>query len=115
MTWSRTAVDLHGAQLVALVVGIAILSQWIAWRSRVPAIIYLLTSGFAAGAILRRAGIETGLEQFNQTFVPVAAALVLFEGGLNTRWQDLQKVGLPVLRLVSVGLVLTWILTTASA
>ncbi len=107
--------ELHGSHVVALIVGAAFLCQWFAWRTRVPAILYLLVTGLAVGPLLRRPELSEGVEQFARGFVPVAAALILFEGGLNTRYRDIKEVARPLRGLVTVGLLTTWALTSVFA
>lgn len=107
--------ELHGAQIVALVLGVAFLCQWLAWRTRIPAILFLLGSGMLAGPMLRGPELAEGLDRFANTFVPVAAALMLFEGGLNARYQDLKRVARPLWGLVTIGLTVTWALTSLGA
>lgn len=107
--------ELHAAQLVALVLGVAFLCQWLAWRTRIPAILYLLISGLIAGPLLRSPSLREGVDTFAHNFVPVAAALILFEGGLNARYQDLKRVARPLWGLVTVGLTITWVLTSVGA
>jgi len=107
--------ELHGAQLVAIVLGGAFFCQWLAWRTRIPAILYLLVSGLLAGPLLRQPDIRGGVDTFADGFVPVAAALMLFEGGLNARYRDLKRVARPLWGLVTVGLGITWLLTSLGA
>jgi len=107
--------ELHAAQLIALVLGVAFLCQWLAWRTRIPAILYLLIAGFLAGPLLRSPELRDGVDKFAKNFVPVAAALILFEGGLNARYQDLKRVARPLWGLVTIGLMLTWVLTSVGA
>lgn len=87
-----------------LVLGVG--AQWIAWRLQVPSILLLLVCGFVAGAVTNP--LELVGENLLYPLVSLAVAVVLFEGGLSLRFRDLQDVGSVVLRLVTVGVLLTW-------
>lgn len=89
-----------------LFLGVA--AQWLAWRLRLPAILLLLICGFAAGAITNP--IELFGEDLLYPLVSLAVAVVLFEGGLSLRLADLHDAGTVVLRLVTVGVFVTWVL-----
>lgn len=97
---------------IAFLFGIGALCQWTAWRLRVPAILLLLVTGFVAGPV-------TGLLEpdglFGPSFRPLvslAVALILFEGGLTLRFQELRGAGKAVRNLLTIGVVVTWALST---
>ena len=108
---------MHEHLMVGLVMLIALGagSQLLAFHARVPSILVLLVCGFVAGPIL---GVVTPSELLGEITFPLVslgAAIVLFEGGLTAWFQDLKAIESPVRRLVSVGLVITWVLSTAAA
>ena len=89
-----------------LVLGVA--AQWAAWRFKLPAILLLLGTGFALG---RWAAPEKFLrDDVLATGVSMSVAVILFEGGLSLRFRDLASTGPAIVRLVTVGCVVTWIL-----
>jgi NhaP-type Na+/H+ or K+/H+ antiporter len=47
--------------------------------------------------------------------VSLAAALVLFEGGLSASWEEIRTVASPVRRLVTVGVCASWLMIAAAA
>ncbi|HEX6423760.1 MAG TPA: cation:proton antiporter [Acidimicrobiales bacterium] len=85
--------------------------QWAARQLRVPSIVLLLAGGLAVGPGL---GLVDPDEIFGDALFPVvslAVGLLLFHGGLELRLADLRGgVRRPVLRLVTVGAVVTWVL-----
>lgn len=90
-----------------LVLGIA--AQWIAWRLHLPSILLLLIFGFFAG--------PSGLNLINPShlfgdllfpLVSLAVAVILFEGGLTLHFNQIPGVRSVILRLISVGAVITW-------
>ena len=90
--------------LVALGAG----SQWLAWRLRVPSILVLLTVGFIAGPVTGLFEPDEVLGALTFPFVSLAAAVVLFEGGLTASWDEIRGVAKPVRRLILVGIPITW-------
>lgn len=97
-------VDL-GLMLAAMLV-IGFLAQWLAWRVRLPAILFLLLAGLLLGPI---GGVLNPNELLGDLLFPMvslAVALILFEGSLNLRFSDLTGIGHAVPRLVIYGAVL---------
>ena len=96
---------------IGLVVVLGIGLQWAARRIRVPSIVLLLAGGLVVGPGL---GLVDPDEIFGDALFPVvslAVGLLLFHGGLELRLADLRGgVRRPVLRLVTVGALVTWAL-----
>lgn len=90
--------------LVALGAG----SQWLAWRLRIPSILVLLTVGFVAGPVTGFFRPDEVLGALTFPFVSLAAAVVLFEGGLTASWEEIRGVAKPVRRLIVIGVPVTW-------
>jgi NhaP-type Na+/H+ or K+/H+ antiporter len=84
--------------------------QWIARRFRLPAILLLIAAGLAAGPWL---GIIRPDEIFGDslfTLVSMAVSLLLFEGGLGLDVVELRRRGpRPVVQLVTIGVLITWV------
>ena len=106
---------------LASVITLGITVQWLAWRVHLPAILLLLVSGFL---LLPVYGIMTGdwpqansLVESSVLFpiVSLSVAIILFEGGLTLRISELHGTGSIVLRLVTLGVVLTWVMATVTA
>jgi len=101
---------------IGLVVVAGVGLQWIARWLRVPSIILLLAGGLAVGPAL---GWLDPDEVFGDTLFPVvslAVGVLLFNGGMELRFADLRGAArAPVLRLVTVGALATWLLTAAAA
>jgi NhaP-type Na+/H+ or K+/H+ antiporter len=90
-----------------LALGVAV--QWLAWRLRLPSIVLLLVTGFILGQVSPQ---EPGPNQ--QLFfavVSLSVGIILFEGGLNLDFREIKGVRGVVFRLVSIGLVVTWLMT----
>ena len=101
----------------ALVLGLGMLAQWVAWRLRQPSITFLLLFGLLVGPISALVmgepilDVEHLLGDLLFPFVSGAVAIILFEGGLSLRFRDLQGAGWVVGRLVSVGVLGTWLIS----
>jgi len=90
-------------------------SQWIGWRFRIPAIVVMSIVGLLAGPIL---GIIHPNEDFGELFKPIisiAVAIILFEGSLNLDFRELKGLGRPVMRIVTIGAILAWLLGSLAA
>ena len=91
-----------------LILGVA--AQWAAWRFKLPAILLLLGTGFALG---RWMPPEKVIEpELLAAGVSMSVAVILFEGGLSLRFRDLAATGPAIVRLVTVGCVVTGLLAT---
>ncbi|MEZ4598871.1 MAG: sodium:proton antiporter [Syntrophotaleaceae bacterium] len=90
------------------------LCQWLAWRSRLPAIIFLLTAGILLGPVFRLLNPDQLLGNLLFPFVSLSVAVILFEGGLTLRFRDIVGIEAVVRNLVSLGILVTG-LTTALA
>ena len=117
------------------VLGVA--AQWIAWRLRLPSILVLLTVGVLLGrfvdidqllvdslrveAIATVTGSADQIQTLSQDasaarllfpLVSLAVGVIMFEGGLSLRFSELRQSGSAVLRLVTLGCLFSWALTS---
>ncbi len=91
-------------------------AQWIAWRLKLPSILLLLVFGFFAGPHWLDLGIADLLRrELLFPVVSVFVALILFEGGMTLKMGDLKQHGRVVIRLISIGALVTWVLATLAA
>lgn len=108
---------------LAGILALGIAAQWIAWRTRLPSILLLLSLGFAVGPGLRWfLGPDTPFLNPDQLFgdlllpvVSLSVCVILYEGGLTLRFRELRDVGVVVRNLVTVGALVTWLLATIFA
>ena len=101
---------------LALVLVLAVSSQLLAARLRLPAIVVLLPAGFLAGAATDAVDPERLLGPLYQPFVSIAVGVVLFEAGLRLSLREVAAdVRGIVLRLVGVGGLVTWAGVAAAA
>jgi NhaP-type Na+/H+ or K+/H+ antiporter len=97
---------------VALAVG----SQILASRLRIPALIVLLPVGFAAGALTNDVNPNDLLGSLFQPLVSLAVAVILFDSGVGLNLRKLQgNARGVVLRLIVVGVPVTMAFAAVSA
>lgn len=100
--------------ILSLVVFAGILCQWLAWRVKLPAILFLLGSGLVAGPVL---GLLDADELFGDLlfpFISLAVSIILFEGSLTLKFEEISGLKKVIRRLVSVGALLTWLITAVT-
>jgi len=108
---------------IASVIILGIFAQWLAWRIKVPAILPLILMGLVVGPLstLRTADGHKWLEPiFNGTkglfpgetlfyFVSLSIGIILFEGGLTLKKQEIKGVGPAIGKLISLGSAVTFV------
>ena len=101
-------------QLAALV-GIGFLAQWLAWRVRLPAILFLLLIGLVLGPGLGWLDPEKAMGALFFPFITLGVAIILFEGAATLRFDELAGVGVTVTRLVTIGALICVLLLALAA
>ena len=100
---------------LTVIVAFGVGGQWLASRIRVPSILVLLLAGFIAGPIT---GLVDPDEIFGDLLFPavsLATGLLLFDSGMSLRLSALSIGRQPVLRLVTLGVLVTWIVGSVTA
>ena len=100
---------------LALIIFFGILAQWIAWRFRLPSILLLLIAGFLAGPITGLINPDHYFGNLLFPLVSISVAIILFEGGLSLKISELKSVGKVLLKLITIGIALTWLLAALAA
>lgn len=89
-------------------------AQWLAWRTKLPAILLLLIAGIFAGSTgLLNPDLVMG--DLFTPFISLSVGIILFEGGLSLRFSELKEIGSDVVKLVSIGVMVTLALASVSA
>jgi NhaP-type Na+/H+ or K+/H+ antiporter len=100
---------------IGLVLVLAVGSQLLARALRLPAIVVLLPVGFIAGILTADVRPNDLLGPLYQPFVSVTVGVILFEAGLRLSFRDVTpRIRPVVVRLVSVGALLTWLAITGA-
>ncbi len=100
---------------IVVVIALGIGAQWFSWRIHVPSILLLLVFGFLAGPVTGILDPSSLQGDWVLAFVSVAIGIILFEGGLSLRISELREGGKPILNLITIGVLVTWVLAGAAA
>ena len=99
---------------VGLILVLAVGSQVLASRLRIPAIIVLLPAGFVAGALTTDVDPQRLLGPAFEPLVSLSVAVILYDAGLGLDLRKLKghtrKV---VIRLIVLGVLITWAVAAA--
>lgn len=99
----------------ASIVVLGIIAQWLAWRLRFPSILFFLIFGFVAGPVTNLLHPDAIFGDLLLPVVSISVALILFEGGLSLRINELREIGSVVIILIVVGAIITWIIASLAA
>ena len=107
---------------LAGIIILGIFAQWMAWRLKIPAILPLILIGLAVGPLSTlysddgrqwiqpiwddEQGFFPGESLFY--FVSLAIGIILFEGGLTLKLNEVKKVGGVIGKLISLGSIVTF-------
>lgn len=97
----------------AVVLGVG--AQWLAWRMRLPAIVLLLGIGIIVGPVLGLLNPDHLLGEALFPIASLAVAIILFEGALTLRIEEIHGLRGPIWNLVSIGALLNLVLIAAAA
>ncbi len=100
--------------LLAAVVFAGMLCQWLAWRVRLPAILFLLCAGIIAGPLAGWLDSDALFGDLLFPFISLSVAVILFEGSLTLRFHQIAGLGQVVRNLISVGVLASWLITAAA-
>ncbi|NNM00544.1 MAG: sodium:proton antiporter [Gammaproteobacteria bacterium] len=105
----------HLVQVIVTVAFAGMLSQWLAWRFKVPAIVLLTLMGLLLGPVSGLLDPDQDFGALLRPLVQLSVAVILFEGGLSLRLKELEAAGAGVRRLVTLGPVINWVLGAGCA
>jgi NhaP-type Na+/H+ or K+/H+ antiporter len=108
---------------LAGIIILGILAQWMAWRLKIPAILPLIIIGLLVGPIatlFTEDGLKIIEPIWNGTqgifpgdslfyFVSLAISIILFEGGLTLKRNEILNTGPVIGKLISVAVIITFI------
>ena len=110
---------------IASIIILGIFAQWISWKIRVPAILPLIIIGLLVGPLstlwsadggkwiepIFNPGTGNGLFPGESLFyfVSLAIGIILFEGGLTLKRKEISDIGPAIVKLITVGSVVTFI------
>ncbi len=92
----------------ALIGLISFASQWLAWRVKLPAILFLLASGLLIGPVTQQFNPDALFGDLLFPLISLAVAIILFEGSLTLDLKEIRSQKGVVQRLITVGAGITW-------
>ncbi len=94
--------------IIAIIAIVALASQWTAWLTKLPAILFLLIAGIILGPGVGVLEPDAVFGELLFPLVSLSVAVILFEGSLTLRFDELRKLGSVVHRLVTIGALVSW-------
>ncbi|GFZ86758.1 cation:proton antiporter [Dyella caseinilytica] len=94
---------------------IGFFAQWLAWRVKLPAILFLLLAGILLGPVVHALDPDQLLGPLLMPIVSLSVALILFEGSLTLRFHELSGISHVVRGLVSYGAIIALLMLAAAA
>lgn len=101
--------------LLVCILGVGFLAQWLAWRVRLPAILFLLLAGILMGPVAGVLAPDKLLGPLLFPIVSLAVSVILFEGSLTLRFSELPDIGRAVRGLVTYGAVIAVLMLAVAA
>lgn len=101
--------------LLAAILAAGTFAQWVAWKTRLPAILFLLALGLIAGPVTGLLVPDALFGDLLFPMVSLAVAVILFEGALTLRFEEIRGLAGVVRNLVTVGALLTWVVVALGA
>ena len=100
---------MHTPEIVLAGIGVAAMaSQWLAWRLRVPAILFLLLAGIVMGPVAGWLDPDALFGDLLFPLVSLSVAVILFEGSLTLEFHQTRGLEQVVRRLVTGGTLIAW-------
>ncbi|NLE96177.1 MAG: sodium:proton antiporter [Dehalococcoidia bacterium] len=100
---------------LAIILALGLGSEWVAWRLQLPSVLVLLVAGFLAGPVFGILQPDLVSDETLVSIVSLAVAVILFEGSLSLRLSELGGSAPTVWRLLSIGVLVTWLLAAAAS
>jgi NhaP-type Na+/H+ or K+/H+ antiporter len=97
--------------LISAILLAGICCQWIAWRVKLPAILFLLLSGVLAGPVLGWLHPDQLFGDFLFPFISLAVAVILFEGSLTLKFHEVFGLEKVIRNMITFGAGVTWVIT----
>lgn len=93
--------------LLAGIVGLGILAQWIGWYTKQPAILFLLSIGILMGPVFKILDPDVVLGDLLFPVISLGVAIILFEGALTLEFKEITHHGRVVQLMITVGALIT--------
>lgn len=94
------------------IIVISIACQWFSWWVKLPAILFLLLAGIVAGPVTGWLNPDELLGDLLFPIVSLSVAVILFEGSLTLKFDEIRGLTKVVHHMVTFGLMVTWLITS---
>lgn len=106
--------ELPNILMLGLVGLLGFCCQWLAWRIKLPAILFFLLVGLLLGPTLGVLDPDALFGDLLFPFVSLSVAIILFEGSLTLKHIELRNIGYTVRNLVTYGALINATVTTVA-
>ena len=100
--------------IIPLLLVLGMSCQWLAWRVKLPAILFLLLSGLIVGPITGWVEPDRLFGDLLMPMVSLSVAIILFEGSLTLNAREIKGVGKIVQRMITIGAFVTWVIVACA-
>ena len=105
----------HFLNSIGIIIFAAAFCQYLSWRLRLPNIILLTSAGLLLGPVSSLVNPQHLFGENLEVLIELVVVVLLFEGGLNLKFDELKGVSSGVNRLISFGLILNGTITSLAA
>ena len=99
----------HLTEILSVLAVLGMAAQWLGWRFKIPVILLLILAGLAVGPVFGLIRPSQAPKDAFHPLVGLAVAVILFEGGLTLRFDELRQAGSGVIRLITLTVLLSWL------
>ena len=101
--------------MLSLIGLIGFLCQWGAHKVKLPAILFLLVAGLLLGPVFHVLDPDLLFGELLFPYISLSVAVILFEGALTLRFDELKEIGRPVVNMVTYASIVNAVITTLAA
>lgn len=114
LTTINKALFTHMSSLLMLAtIGLAgFLCQWLAQKVKLPAILFLLVTGLFLGPVIGILDPDLLFGELLFPYISLSVAVILFEGALTLRFDELKEIGKPVRNMVTYASIVNAVIIT---
>ena len=107
--------DIPALLSIAFIGLIAFLCQWLAWRIKLPAILFLLVAGVLLGPVSELLNPDALFGKLLFPLISLSVAIILFEGSLTLNFSEIRAQKSVVRQLILIGAAITWLVVAGTS
>src|SRR5690625_4064812 len=101
--------------IIVAILALGVFSQWFAWRIQWPSIVIMSIVGLLIGPVIGVINPGEALGDLYNPLISLAVAIILFEGSSSLDVREIRGVSKSVVRIITGGAVIAWILGSLAA